>query len=152
MSVTSVKRRTLYAKTPNIDGANVSGLCFAVWSALCSYAKWDVQNGVFVSSVPGSCVPRLSLLSVRSHCSVDTVRRCIKELEAAGYVRVSSRYSPPSARAKTETKGQQRSNSYILYPAGNAPALPAVPLTEEEKEIRRRQAEEVIARIKAANV
>ena len=110
-----------------MDGAAVSAAAWGVWCALSTFAKWETERGQPVRSKENSCFPTLAAIAIRSHNkSESTVKAAIKELVSAGYVRVSARYGRKSKGAK----GEQRSNGYTLYPAGNAPALP---ISEEDR-------------------
>ena len=113
-----------YGKIVPIDDAQISASAWGVWCALATFTKWETEHGQPVQSRPGTCIPRVEIIAARAHISsVRTVQAAIKELIAAGYVRVAQRFG---RRAKG-AKGEQRSNEYTLYPRGNAP------MSEEER-------------------
>ena len=62
-----------------------------VWGAICSFAKWRVYGKDHIELVEGSCVPSLSEIAGRAHCSVATVKKGIRQLENMGYITIVKR-------------------------------------------------------------
>lgn len=129
-----------YGKTVPIDSAAIGNTAWGVWCALSTFAKWETEHGQPVRSKPDTCIPRVEVIAVRAHLSsVRAVQNAIKELVAAGYVRVCPRFG----RKSKGQKGEQRSNGYMLYPRGDAP------ISEEERESRRQYGLKKLAEINA---
>lgn len=129
-----------YGKVVPLDNASIGSTAWAVWCALSTFAKWETERGQPIRSKEGSCIPRVEVIAARAHLSsVRAVQNALKELTKAGFVRVVSRYG----RKSKGTKGEQRSNGYMLYPRGDAP------ISAEEKSARRQYGLKKLAEINA---
>ena len=110
--------KTQYLKAPVLDKVNMSACAWSVWTGLCSFARWKIENGVYVHSIEGSCFPSKDLLALRCHMSERSVRNGIKELEQ---LRLVTSYPDYGKAGRRKGKGMQKSNQYVLYPQCNAP-------------------------------
>lgn len=113
----TVKRTYRFAIIPEwvLDHPDLDGVSVRVFGILDRYA------GEHSEAWPG-----LGTVAERAGLSVDTVRRAISRLAAAGAVRVSPRY---------DAEGRQTSNSYLL--AGDGPlaaGAPTAPCTDATPE------------------
>ena len=102
----------IHGYVPVIDEPGLAALDWAVWAALCTFCEWERAKGKPIKSKAGSCFPSDKAIAKRAHCSVATVKRCVRRLEELGYVSRTERHGD---------KGEQRSNDYTLYANGGAP-------------------------------
>ena len=95
----------MYATVPLPENSALKPQDYAVWLSLCSFTTWEWKNGKPTTSGPGSCFPSLRKIAERVNCSVDTVKRSLNHLEAAGYIVREHRF---------HDDGGQDSNGYTL--------------------------------------
>ena len=97
-----MKGTDFYVNVPLSLILNVSDRDFKVWAVLCSFHEWEWKDGKPTVSKPGSCFPSLRAIAERAHCSVDTVSRSLKHLEALGYVVRIHRFHDDGGKAANE--------------------------------------------------
>ena len=99
-----MKQTPCYATIP-LGMLDFSDKDLRIWVALCSFAAWQWKDGKPTVSQPGSCFPSLKRIAEMAHCSVDTVKRSLNHLEAAGYLVRQRRF---------RDNGGKDSNCYTL--------------------------------------
>lgn len=108
-----------YFKAPVLDDDALSSTDVLVWYALCSFASWRCDpQGNPIRSKPGSCFPPLEKLAERTHLTERSIRKALRRLEAAGYVRTEATYADAK---RPDRKGKQKQNDYTLFVAPQRP-------------------------------
>ena len=100
-----MKGTDFYVNVPLSLIMNLSDRDFKIWAVLCSFHTWEWKEGKPTVSRPGSCFPSLKRIAERARCSIDTVSRSLKHLEAAGYIVRQHRF---------HDNGGKDSNGYTL--------------------------------------
>ena len=94
-----------YAIVPPINHKDLTAMDLLVWFALCSFARWEWDEGA-KKPIKGTCNPGRGTLAKRALCTVRTVTKSLKDLEELGFIK----------RTRTMAGNRWGVNNYILTP------------------------------------